>query len=221
MAHRKYCTTCGDINNGKRKVPGTFLVELALWLLFLFPGLIYSLWRVSSAKRVCRRCESPTLIPLDSPIAQARLGADDTEQAHPREQAAALPVHQKEEGAFSFEAPQVGGENTYDYAESHKHDLEMMVKCCNAELQAYKDTGQVPAPFYFERVAILARKQGRHALEVRVCEQYIRIIEKLRLLPPEHPRKPLIVVDHMADKFKQRLPKAKELLEKQKAESGS
>lgn len=108
----------------------------------------------------------------------------------------------------------VSGEPTFSYAVSHEHDLKMMIECCNAELRAYKETGQVPAPFYFERVAILARKQGKYSLEVKVCEQYIRIIEKMKSLPPGHPRKPLLVVDHMADRFKQRLPKAKELLKR-------
>lgn len=133
----------------------------------------------------------------------------DATPTRPKTKVEALPPHRSE-------APHVDSTNTYEFAENHKHDLEMMVKCSNAELQAYKETGQIPAPFYFERVAILARKQKKHALEVKVCEQYIRIIEKLKSLPPGHPRKPMIVVDHMADTFKQRLPKAKELLEKSK-----
>ena len=36
-----------------------------------------------------------------------------------------------------------------------------------------------PAPFYFERVAILARKEKRYYLEVEICEQYIEITDRI------------------------------------------
>lgn len=222
MANKQYCTACGDFNAGKRNVPGSFLVELALWILFLLPGLLYSLWRVSSAKRVCARCGNQSLIPLDSPNAQRLMGRNAMRHAPlPKTyRELGLDIDEMEE-AFSFETPQVSGVSTHAYSESHKHDLEMMITCCNAELQAYRETGQVPAPFCFERVALLARKQKKYALEAKVCEQYIRIIDKLKGLPPGHPRKPLLMVDHMADTFRQRLPKAKELLLKQRREAES
>lgn len=68
-----YCTQCGTVANPARKVKGSFLVEVALWLLFCAPGLIYSLWRASSAYKACPKCESPNVIPENSPMAQQML----------------------------------------------------------------------------------------------------------------------------------------------------
>jgi hypothetical protein len=60
-------------------VPGSFVIELFLWLIFLLPGLIYSIWRVSTKHQVCGRCQSRELVPLDSARAAAmarQLGVD-------------------------------------------------------------------------------------------------------------------------------------------------
>lgn len=52
----KYCTACRQMGEARRVTPGSFLIEVALWFCFLFPGLIYSLWRVSNKHVVCARC---------------------------------------------------------------------------------------------------------------------------------------------------------------------
>lgn len=41
----------------KGKVRGSFWIELALWLIMCFPGLIYSLWRLTG-RRTCPFCGS-------------------------------------------------------------------------------------------------------------------------------------------------------------------
>lgn len=64
------CMKCGTVGEGKMFTPGTMFCELVLWLAFLLPGLIYSVWRLSSKKRVCASCGSAELIPLDSPSGQ-------------------------------------------------------------------------------------------------------------------------------------------------------
>jgi len=69
-----YCTDCGTQCNGKRKAKGSTLVELVLWLCFIIPGLIYSVWRVSNKYIACSACGSPSLIPIDSPKARRELG---------------------------------------------------------------------------------------------------------------------------------------------------
>jgi hypothetical protein len=70
-----YCPSCGSVNNGKRHVPGSIWIELVLWLFFLVPGLIYSIWRLASAKQACCVCQTPGLIPKSSPRAQRELGS--------------------------------------------------------------------------------------------------------------------------------------------------
>ena len=69
-----YCPACGDTNNGMAHTKGSIFLELLLWLCFLLPGLIYSIWRLASRQRVCQTCSSPGLIPTNSPRAKKELG---------------------------------------------------------------------------------------------------------------------------------------------------
>ena len=64
------CTTCGTVRKPKTSTPGSFVIEVILWLCFLIPGLIYSIWRISSRKKLCAVCGSGALVPPDSPVAR-------------------------------------------------------------------------------------------------------------------------------------------------------
>ena len=57
----------------KTKVQGSFALEIILWLFLLIPGLIYSVWRLTSKQKVCPKCGQPNMIPMDSPIARKML----------------------------------------------------------------------------------------------------------------------------------------------------
>jgi len=70
-----FCADCGTEGKAKLQAQGSFLVEVFLWLMLIVPGLIYSLWRMSSKRKICPRCESQHLIPADSPMAR-KLRAD-------------------------------------------------------------------------------------------------------------------------------------------------
>lgn len=104
----------------------------------------------------------------------------------------------------------VDDQPTYELAEAHQDDLAMMLRCCEAELEAMRQHGRGPAPFYFERAAILYRKQGEYGREVEVCERYIQALEAFYKTPAgahgwdirTGARYPKIVA---------RLPKAREL----------
>ena len=108
----------------------------------------------------------------------------------------------------------VDGKQTWELAEDKKHELSTMLKCCDAELATYRKTGMVPAPFYFERVAILYRKQKNYSQEVNHCEKYIEVVGEYynkNNLPQNEGVK-------MGPRYKaivNRLSKAKELLSKQ------
>lgn len=67
------CTRCGTRTNARTETRGSFIIELALWLLFIIPGLIYSLWRLSSRRDVCHACGAPDLVPVDSPVGRKLL----------------------------------------------------------------------------------------------------------------------------------------------------
>lgn len=72
----------------------------------------------------------------------------------------------------------VDGQQTWQTVPAGKNDIETMKRCCAAELETYAKTGLVPAPYYFERVAILARKRGEFDQEIACCEQYIRVVDE-------------------------------------------
>lgn len=77
-AHRgsHACTSCGFVGSPITQTKGTFLMELILWLCCLIPGLIYSIWRLTSRERVCPNCHHATMIPASSPQGQKLLAAD-------------------------------------------------------------------------------------------------------------------------------------------------
>ena len=78
------CSSCGHANSAKRVTRGTFLAEVALWLvaiflIFVIPliggvlivvAIIYSVWRLLSRRTECRHCGNTNLIPADSPMGE-------------------------------------------------------------------------------------------------------------------------------------------------------
>jgi len=68
MAQKLICSTCGHIGSTKTAVKGSILIEIILWLCFIIPGVIYSLWRSSSRHKTCPKCGGTNLIPLDTPV---------------------------------------------------------------------------------------------------------------------------------------------------------
>src|SRR5258708_10333078 len=69
MAQEMYCPNCGIVAEPKKITPGSFLIELVLWLMLIVPRIFYSLWRVTFKKIVCPGCGAPDMIPTDSPKA--------------------------------------------------------------------------------------------------------------------------------------------------------
>jgi hypothetical protein len=66
MKPKSICSNCGSITRPMRTVKGNSLIELILWLIFIIPGLLYSLWRLSTAQYVCRKCQNPSTVPLNT-----------------------------------------------------------------------------------------------------------------------------------------------------------
>lgn len=67
------CAQCGSIGKPVTMTPGNLLFEIILWCLFLLPGLIYSLYRMTGRKRGCRQCGSTQMVPPDSPVGRRLL----------------------------------------------------------------------------------------------------------------------------------------------------
>jgi hypothetical protein len=85
-------------------------------------------------------------------------------------------------------------EKNYDEA------LTLALACVEAEEAGHRVNAKLPpAPAYYEQAAIIFRKQKRYADEVEIIERYLELAKK-----------------RAHQKMKDRLPKAKALLEKQR-----
>jgi ribosomal protein S27AE len=73
--NEKACARCGQVGQPATDTPGSLALEVLLWLLFLVPGLVYSVWRVSARREVCAACGSAELLPLHTPRGQALAAA--------------------------------------------------------------------------------------------------------------------------------------------------
>ena len=63
----KVCADCGWIGGPRSRLKGSIGFEVLYWLLFLVPGVIYSIWRLTTRRDVCAACESDAIVSLDSP----------------------------------------------------------------------------------------------------------------------------------------------------------
>tara|TARA_B100000809_G_C14879343_1_gene438576 strand:- start:215 stop:568 length:354 start_codon:yes stop_codon:yes gene_type:complete len=61
------CTQCATRGRGIWKLAGSGVIEIALYLLFCAPGVIYSVWRRSAQYHACEHCESVDLVRASSP----------------------------------------------------------------------------------------------------------------------------------------------------------
>jgi len=73
MAAVMLCPHCLTQAKPKTYTKGSIGIELLAWLLFLIPGLFYSLWRMNSRYRGCPSCGEPGMIHIDTPRAQRLL----------------------------------------------------------------------------------------------------------------------------------------------------
>lgn len=64
------CTVCGYVGEAKKHTKGNFLIEVVLWLFFIIPGLIYSIWRLTTKQTICPKCKNSSMIPADTPVGQ-------------------------------------------------------------------------------------------------------------------------------------------------------
>jgi len=67
------CATCHSMGTPKTATKGSLAIEVLLWLCFLLPGMLYSLWRLTSRHKACPKCGSAEMIPCDTPRGQQLL----------------------------------------------------------------------------------------------------------------------------------------------------
>lgn len=63
------CKQCGTAHQGERVLPGNGWIEFVLYIAYVFPGIIYSIWRRSKKQTpTCAACGSRELVGLDTPV---------------------------------------------------------------------------------------------------------------------------------------------------------
>ena len=63
------CRNCGYVGLPITITPGSFGIELLLWIAFLIPGIIYSIWRLTARYKGCPQCKSrDSMIPITSSL---------------------------------------------------------------------------------------------------------------------------------------------------------
>ncbi len=75
LAKEVVCRDCGFTGELIKKPKGNLAMEIVLWLCFLVPGLLYSVWRMSNRAYCCPTCGGQQLIPTDSPIGRQLIQA--------------------------------------------------------------------------------------------------------------------------------------------------
>ena len=61
------CGACGTQDKSKTHTKGSLGMEILLWIMFIVPGILYSIWRLTTRKKVCSVCGADSLIPADTP----------------------------------------------------------------------------------------------------------------------------------------------------------
>lgn len=79
---------CGQVEIRQKQVQGTFIGEIALWILFIVIGsftsflllllpFIYTLYSATNIKYACSMCKSNLIIPVDSPNGKKLIAEKD------------------------------------------------------------------------------------------------------------------------------------------------
>lgn len=68
-----YCAHCGTVAEPVTYTKGSLGIEILLWLLMILPGVLYTVWRLTTKYRGCPTCGAAIMLPLDAPNAVAAL----------------------------------------------------------------------------------------------------------------------------------------------------
>jgi hypothetical protein len=64
------CKVCGNVQHEKSGLPGSGWIELVLWLCYVIPGVIYSIWRRSRHQAACVSCRCREVLDVTTPVGQ-------------------------------------------------------------------------------------------------------------------------------------------------------
>lgn len=72
------CAACGYVGRPATRQRGSVWVALVLWVCAVLPGLIYSIWRLTTRYQTCPSCNQGNIFSADSPMAKKFLGERGT-----------------------------------------------------------------------------------------------------------------------------------------------
>lgn len=61
------CQNCGTRGEPNTVTRGSITMEVVLWICFIIPGLIYSVWRLTTRQPGCPSCGQASMIGVDTP----------------------------------------------------------------------------------------------------------------------------------------------------------
>lgn len=118
---------------------------------------------------------------------------------------------------------EVNGEPTYKLSHM-KQDLTVMQACADAESRNYwaqpEGMRLIAAPFFFERTAILQRRNKNYEAEIKVCEEWNKIVDDYKNQDyVKNGNAAKVWLGSTSIKINERLPRAYELLEREKSKT--
>lgn len=106
----RFCSTCESVTPARTATRGSLAIEIVLWLCFILPGLLYSLWRLTTRHLVCGACGQPGVVPTDSPRARvarsARPAPDKTYTLKRESTGSLIPMDVPARRPFTFREEQ-------------------------------------------------------------------------------------------------------------------
>ena len=72
-SYSRICKQCGSITKTADSLPGNGWIEVVLWLCYLVPGLIYSIWRRTKKNLACSSCGSREIVGVTTPVGRQLL----------------------------------------------------------------------------------------------------------------------------------------------------
>ncbi len=91
MSDQLVCTNYGHVGDTTKVTKGHFALEVVLWLCFLVPGFIYSIWRLTTRHGACPVCGDLNLLPTSAPMAQKFLRENLPEKLLPAVEPKIIP----------------------------------------------------------------------------------------------------------------------------------
>ncbi len=122
---RKYvCMECGCQHDPIDAKRGLLVIEIFMWLLYILPGVIYSIWRRVRTQQVCSKCRNPSVVLTSSSRA---MGMMRLMKAFSRP----LMTNSKNPKPNSPQKPAPGEQNPSQKPKSGKKDLNQILKSTN------------------------------------------------------------------------------------------